>query len=85
MEVTFHLGEPFWRAVGKREVRLTLGDGATVAEALTALTRLYPALSAELGGDEVRPMIFMNEADVFPEALLTPEARLTIVWPVSGG
>jgi len=85
MEVTVHLGEPFWRTAGKREVKLTLGSGASVAEALVAVAQLYPGLSAELGGDEVRPMIFMNDTDVSPEALLVPEARLVIVWPVSGG
>ena len=85
MRITVYLGEPLWRAVGRREVELPVADGATVGDALAALAHLYPTLSADLGNDEMQPAVFVNDAAASAETLLTPEARLTIVWPVSGG
>lgn len=80
-----HLGEPFWRAVGQREVRLTLSEGATVADALAALSEHYPALARDLRSGEAAPAVFVNDELATMESRLTDGARLHIVWPVSGG
>lgn len=79
------LGEPFWRAIGVREVRLTLCEGATVADALAALVERYPALARDLRGGEAAPALFVGDEMAAPESRLTDGAQLHIVWPVSGG
>jgi hypothetical protein len=85
MRVVVHLGEPFWRRVGQREVELDLANGATVADAFVALAQAHPTLRTDLGDDELQPATFMNDAEALPEAPLAPGARLYIVWPLSGG
>ncbi len=85
MIVTLHLGEPFWRQVGRREVTLELAPGATVADALSALAQAYPALSSDLAGGEVAPAVFVNDEVATPESQLGEPTRLHVVWPVSGG
>lgn len=50
MQITCRLGEPFWRAVGAREVLLELPEGATVADALGALAARWPELGRLLRG-----------------------------------
>lgn len=85
MRVIVHLGEPFWRAAGTRQVELALATDATVAVALAALAHMYPALSAELIHAEGQPLVFVNDEVATPETALPPNARLHLVWPVSGG
>ena len=85
MNVIVHLGEPFWRAAGQREVEVSLAPGACVADALTALINRYPALASDLSGREAHPAVFMGDEQAAPESPLAEGARLHIVWPVSGG
>ena len=85
MIVTVHLGEPFWRQVGRREVELTLADSATLADACAALMQLHPALAPELGNGEAKPVWFLNDEEGQPENLLVDGATIHVVWPVSGG
>lgn len=85
MRVVVHLGEPFWRRAGQREIELDLADGATVADAFIALAQAHPALRTDLGDGELQPAAFMNDAVALPEAPLAPDATLYIVWPLSGG
>jgi len=85
MNLTVHLGEPFWRAIGQREVALSLLPGVTVAEALAALTEQYPALSAELNNGEAQPTVFVNNQMAEAQTALCENATVHIVWPVSGG
>jgi hypothetical protein len=85
MKVTIHLGEPLWRSVGRREVELDLADGATVADAFAVLIQAHPALGPDLENGEMQAVTLMNDAEVFPEAPLAPEARLYVLWPLSGG
>ncbi len=84
MNVSLRLGEPFWRAVGEREVELSLPDGATVSDALRALGERCPAILPDLGG-EITPAVFLEESEALPDLPLKPGDRLYIVWPVSGG
>ncbi len=85
MNVTVHLGEPFWRAIGQREVALSLSPGAMVAEVFAALVKQYPALSAELNNGEAQPTVFVNNQMAEAQSVLLENATLYMVWPVSGG
>ncbi|MBI5712421.1 MAG: MoaD/ThiS family protein [Chloroflexi bacterium] len=85
MKVFLHLGEPFWRAAGKREVEIILTDGATISDALASLAKTYPTLAKDLDGKEAKPMLFMNDEEVLSEKVLSEGAQIHVVWPVSGG
>ena len=85
MIVTVHLGEPFWRQVGRRAVALTLAEGATLADACAALMQFQPALAPELENGEAKPVWFLNDEEGQPESLLADGATIHVVWPVSGG
>jgi molybdopterin converting factor small subunit len=85
VRVIVHLGEPFWRAAGKREVEVALAEGATVADAFSALRQLHPALAAELDNDEAQPAIFVSDEEASLESPLSEGEKIHVVWPVSGG
>lgn len=85
MRVVVHLGEPFWRTAGQREVSVTLDDNAAVSDVLATLVQIHPALAAELHNGEVQPAFFMNDEEARPESRLVDGAKLHVVWPVSGG
>ncbi|MBI5052299.1 MAG: MoaD/ThiS family protein [Chloroflexi bacterium] len=85
MKVFLHLGEPFWRAAGKREVEIILNDGATISDALASLAKTYPTLAQDLDGKEAKPMLFLNDEEASPEKILSNGAKIHVVWPVSGG
>jgi molybdopterin converting factor small subunit len=48
MRVSLKLGDPLWRAVGKRELTLDLPDGSSVDDALGALASSYPDAGKEM-------------------------------------
>ena len=85
MKVTVHLGEPFWRVINTHEVGLMLRDKATVSDACAALTRLYPAMQADLNSSEVQPLIFVNDDQADRSTPLIDGAKLYLLFPVSGG
>jgi hypothetical protein len=85
MKITFLLGEPYWRSAGRREVAVSLPAPASVAQALAALAGAVPALRADLAGTEGAPAVFVDDEVAGPEHALTGDARLHLVWPVSGG
>ncbi len=85
MKILLHLGEPFWRAAGKREVEIALNDGGTISDALASLANTYPTLAKDLDGEEAKPMLFMNDEEASPEKILSDGAKIHVVWPVSGG
>ncbi len=83
MRVRVRLGEPFWRAVGQRDLEVNLPQGSTLADLLTHLRRAYPALDAELA--EAPPMLFLGEQEAAPDALLHDRDQVHLLWPVAGG
>ncbi|HET7376766.1 MAG TPA: MoaD/ThiS family protein [Anaerolineae bacterium] len=85
MKVTVHLGEPFWRIINTHEVGLLLRDNATVSDACVTLTRLYPAMQADLNSSEVQPLIFVNDDQADRSTPLIDGAKLYLLFPVSGG
>ena len=85
MNITVHLGEPFWRVVGQREATVALTAGATVAGALAVLSQRHPDLAADLDNGEAHPAVFINDEIARLDSPLTDGAKLYVVWPVSGG
>lgn len=83
MQVTIRLAEPFWRAVGQRDLSLDLESDAQVSDLLAVLRGRYPALEREL--DDAPASIFVGEAEVDPQTILNPGDHVHLVWPVAGG
>ncbi len=83
MNIQVRLAEPFWRAVGQRNLEIKMEEGATVADLLTLLQKRYPALSQELV--EAPPIIFVGDEDVEMETLLVEKERVHLVWAIAGG
>jgi molybdopterin converting factor small subunit len=91
MKVTVKLGEPLKSAVGQRTVALELGEGATVADALSALAVGYPGFQERFyrhEGDNPY-LLFLNDDQVKLEESsgrpLGEGDRLFIFLPVAGG
>jgi hypothetical protein len=85
VKIFLHLGEPFWRAAGKREIEITLNDGESISHALVALAQIHPSLAKDLDGREAKPMMFVDDEEALPERILSEGAKVHVVWPVSGG
>ncbi len=85
VHVVVRLEEPLWREVGAREVSLDLPEGSHVSDLLRQLTRAFPALRPWLEGEEVPPLIFLDEAVAAPDTALRDGARPTLAWPLAGG
>jgi molybdopterin converting factor small subunit len=85
MKITVRLGEPFWRALGERQIVLALSPDATISEALKILWRRCPALAAELNSIGAQPALFLNDEVGQPDSRLRDGSTLHILWPVSGG
>ena len=83
MQIHIRLAEPFWRAVGKRDLSLNIVEGSRVSDLLAMLRRDYPALSVEM--DQSLPHIFLEDVEVDPASFLTEGGRVHLVWPVAGG
>lgn len=83
MQIHIRLAEPFWRAVGKRDLTLEAVEGARVKEILDLLRQIYPALDAEM--DESPPMVIIGEEEASGDTMLEDEAQVHLVWPIAGG
>ncbi|MFI5254985.1 MAG: molybdenum cofactor biosynthesis protein MoaE, partial [Candidatus Limnocylindrales bacterium] len=81
MEVSVRLFALQRQQVGRREVRLVLADGATIAEAWDALAREHDVLAA------ARPFVRFarNGEYAAPEDRLTDGDELAVIPPVAGG
>jgi len=94
MRITLKLGEPLWRQVGQRTLRLDqVEEGTTVAGVLRDLAARYPAFGAALGGSDPRQGVpynlFVNDRLVRWEvAAATPlhdGDTLYLFLPIVGG
>ena len=81
MTITILFLGPARDYAGAEEAHLTLGDGATVAQARVALADAFPTLSAALPA--VR--FAVNETFVDDDAALADGDELALIPPVSGG
>ncbi len=83
MKIHVRLAEPFWRAVGQRDIELTMDPASRADDLLIALREKYPALGVEF--DQTPPHIFLDDVEVEPASFLTEGGRVHLVWPVAGG
>lgn len=83
MKINVRLAEPFWRAVGLREIEMTMNPASRVDDLLVALREQYPRLSIEL--DQTPPQIFIGDAETSHDSVLTDGARVHLVWAITGG
>jgi molybdopterin converting factor small subunit len=83
MKVNLRLGEPFWRAVGERNLVVELPDGATVGDLLTLLQGRYPALAAEM--EEAAPQVVVGDEVAGTAVTLANDAAVYLLWPIAGG
>ncbi|HJW90950.1 MAG TPA: MoaD/ThiS family protein [Anaerolineales bacterium] len=83
MHIHLRLAEPFWRAVGQRDMELELAENAQVGDLLALLLLRHPALAKELA--ESPPIIFAGEDEINAQAPLKDGMHLHLVWPVAGG
>jgi molybdopterin converting factor small subunit len=94
MRIIVRIGDLFWRVAGKRQIELTMGDGATAADVIAQLATVSPALAAELlpGGVTRGGLpyhIFVNrrrvaEADLAARRLKDGDS-VHIISPTAGG
>lgn len=81
--IHIRLAEPFWRAVGLREIEMTINPASRADDLLVALREQYPSLGIEF--DQTPPHIFIGEVEASRNSLLTNGARVYLVWPIAGG
>jgi len=85
VHVVVRLEEPLWREVGAREVSLDLPEGSRVGDLLRQLAQTFPPLRPWLEGEEVPPLIFLDEAVADADVALRDGARPILAWPLAGG
>lgn len=83
VKIYVRLAEPFWRAIGLREIEMDINPASRADDLLVALREQYPSLSIEF--DQTPPHIFIGDAEVTRDSLLTDGARVHLVWPIAGG
>lgn len=83
LKIYIRLAEPFWRAVGLRDIEMNLNPASRVDDLLVALREQYPSLSSEF--DQAPPHIFIGDAEATYDSLLNEDARVHLVWPIAGG
>ena len=83
MKINVRLAEPFWRAVGLREIEMTMNPASRADDLLAALREQYPTLGMEF--DQTPPHIFIGDVEAPRDTLLMDGARVHLVWPIAGG
>ena len=83
VKINVRLAEPFWRAVGLREIVMTMNHASRADDLLVALREQYPSLGIEF--DQTPPHIFIGEVEAPRDSLLTDGAHVHLVWPIAGG
>jgi hypothetical protein len=99
MKVTVRLGEPIWRAVGRRRVEVEVpGRSCTLSEVVERLQAAYPSLGSELRGEVggsgtdggaghftlFRGDRLVHPADVLYEQVADGE-EIMLMMPMAGG
>ena len=83
LKIQIRLAEPFWRAIGLREIQMTMNPASSVDDLLVALREQYPSLGVEF--DQTPPHIFIGDVEASRDSLLNEDARVHLVWPIAGG
>ena len=76
MRIQVRLAEPFWRAVGQRNLEIDLPTGACLGDLLDKLTESYPDLKKEM--EEAEPTVFIGDDEATEETLLEDGQR--VIW-----
>ena len=93
MVIEVKMGEPLWKAVGEQQIRLELGERATVADALAQLRSTYPGFGTALEAGGTQPGVpfnyFVNRRWIKDRDLARHELeegdKLYILAPIVGG
>jgi molybdopterin converting factor small subunit len=90
MRVTVHYLAQIKRAAGVRVEKIEVGDGATLAAALTALAARHDEpFRAMLLDDAGRPrrtlVYFVNDSHSEPDRVLLEGDEISILAPMAGG
>ena len=80
MEIRVLLFAALAERAGFRERRLVLGEGASAADAWSALVRETPALA-----DAPRPLVALDRAYCAADSPLREGAELAFLPPIAGG
>ena len=83
IRIQVRLAEPFWRAVGVRNVEISLPAGASLKDLYEQLWEFYPELCKEM--QEAEPTAFIGDDEAGHETLLEDGQRVHLVWPIAGG
>jgi hypothetical protein len=83
IHIQVRLAEPFWRAVGERELKITLPIGSSIDSLLNHLVDQYPDLKDELR--QTPPQVFIADSEADPDTILGDGAHVHLVWPIAGG
>jgi hypothetical protein len=83
VQIHVRLAEPFWRAVGLREIEMAILPASRAEDLLVALREKYPSLAIEF--DRTPPHIFIGNVEASRDSLLHEDARVHLVWPIAGG
>lgn len=83
MNVQVRLAEPFWRAVGQRNLQVEVVSHSSLRELLALLCKKYPGISTEIA--ESATLLFVNEEEVNKDAVLSEGDEVHILWPIAGG
>ena len=83
MQVHVRFAEPFWRAVGEREIDIEINSDAVVGDLLSLLIKRYSSLGQEF--KEAPPVIFLEDEEIGSETQLTEGCKLHFIWPIAGG
>ncbi|MCP4424495.1 MAG: hypothetical protein GY803_08395 [Chloroflexi bacterium] len=83
MQIQVRLAEPFWRAVGQRNLTVDLAEGSRVKDLIHSLCEDCPALVQELA--DAPPQIFIEEDEATAETQLFAGNRVYLVWAIAGG
>jgi molybdopterin converting factor small subunit len=91
MLITIKLGEPIWKVVGEKSMRVELGDNQSLGDVLSELDRRYPNFLAEarIGEFELPYTLFVNDTMVqwqkLKETPVKDGDKVFIFMAVSGG
>lgn len=89
--ITLKLGEPIWKVVGEKSVRVELDGARTVAEVFAEMNRRYPNFMAEAqrGEYDLPYTLFVNDTLVqweqIAQAPIQNGDKLFVFMAVSGG
>ena len=81
MEITVRLGHGLAHDLGNSRLRVTLNEGASVADLMEQLREDYPAMAARLAGC----VAIVAGSHLGPDQALSGDEEVALLMPISGG